>query len=304
MGADHVFAWPQAHIAVMGAEGAVKLLYSDEIRKGVAETLVLLGILSEDFENCSKQKVLTLVNNIIRSIFSNTDWRIWASLNSLLPIIAEAAPETFLSIIEENIRKVPNTFSFLFKLEGNGITGWNYMTGLLWALETLAWKSDFLARTTIILCHLSNIDPGGNWVNRPKNSIISIFLPWMPQTIASADKRINTIKTISNDFPIIAWSVLLKLLPNQYQTSSSTKKPIWRTYIPDNWKSETNGDKYWQQIIAFADLAVEMSIKDEQCRIELIKMLQDLPEKSFDKFIHYLNSREISSLPDKEKIIL
>jgi methylmalonyl-CoA decarboxylase subunit alpha len=33
MGADHVFAWPQAHIAVMGAEGAVKLLYSDEIRK-------------------------------------------------------------------------------------------------------------------------------------------------------------------------------------------------------------------------------------------------------------------------------
>ncbi|HOO96526.1 MAG TPA: acyl-CoA carboxylase subunit beta [Caldisericia bacterium] len=33
MGADHVFAWPQAHIAVMGAEGAVKLLYSDEIKK-------------------------------------------------------------------------------------------------------------------------------------------------------------------------------------------------------------------------------------------------------------------------------
>ncbi len=33
MGADHVFAWPQAHIAVMGAEGAVKLLYADEIKK-------------------------------------------------------------------------------------------------------------------------------------------------------------------------------------------------------------------------------------------------------------------------------
>ncbi|MEZ4813199.1 MAG: carboxyl transferase domain-containing protein [Caldisericia bacterium] len=33
MGADHVFAWPQAHIAVMGAEGAVKLLYADEIKR-------------------------------------------------------------------------------------------------------------------------------------------------------------------------------------------------------------------------------------------------------------------------------
>ena len=33
LGADLVFAWPTAEIAVMGAEGAVKILYRDKIKK-------------------------------------------------------------------------------------------------------------------------------------------------------------------------------------------------------------------------------------------------------------------------------
>jgi methylmalonyl-CoA carboxyltransferase large subunit len=33
LGADRVAAWPTAEIAVMGAEGAVSVLYRDEIRK-------------------------------------------------------------------------------------------------------------------------------------------------------------------------------------------------------------------------------------------------------------------------------
>ena len=45
------------------------------------------------------------------------------------------------------------------------------MTGLLWALETLAWHSDHLARVTVILGELAEIDPGGNWTNRPANSL-------------------------------------------------------------------------------------------------------------------------------------
>ncbi len=34
MGADFVFAWPTAEIAVMGAEGAVKVLYNKELEGG------------------------------------------------------------------------------------------------------------------------------------------------------------------------------------------------------------------------------------------------------------------------------
>lgn len=34
IGADLVYAWPIAEIAVMGAEGAVNILYKKEIRRG------------------------------------------------------------------------------------------------------------------------------------------------------------------------------------------------------------------------------------------------------------------------------
>ena len=35
MGADFVFAWPTAEIAVMGAEGAVRVLYNKELKAAV-----------------------------------------------------------------------------------------------------------------------------------------------------------------------------------------------------------------------------------------------------------------------------
>lgn len=278
------------------------LQHSEELRLGLAETLVLLSIQSDKLINCTKQKPDIIVDSTVRKIFKSNDWKIWASLNDLLPVIAEAAPETFLAIVEDSLRKNPNPFDSLYEQEGDGITGWNYMTGLLWALETLAWNPEYLSRVALILCHLTVLDPGGNWANRPMNSIITIFLPWLPQTIASVEKRIVSMKSIAKDFPEIIWKVLVKLLPNQHQTSSGSRKPNWRDYVPENWKTEINGKEYWEQINAYSDLAVDMAKKYSDCRKELISNLQNIPHKSFNIFMQYLNSDEIISLPEEVKL--
>lgn len=39
--------------------------------------------------------------------------------------------------------------------------GRNYMTGLLWAMETLAWDAEYLTRVIVILGELAARDPGG-----------------------------------------------------------------------------------------------------------------------------------------------
>ncbi|MGZ6208389.1 MAG: hypothetical protein ACXWMS_12660, partial [Syntrophales bacterium] len=108
------------------------------------------------------------------SAFSGKDQ---GSLNDLLPTLAEAAPGEFLSQVERALQQTPCPFDNLFAQEGKGISGRNYMTGLLWALETLSWSDKYLSRVAIILAELASHDPGGNWANRPANSLVTVLLP-------------------------------------------------------------------------------------------------------------------------------
>ena len=70
-------------------------------------------------------------------------WQIWATLNGDLATLAEAAPEVLLDAIDGELAAEPSTFLDLFNQEGDGIFGGAHHTGLLWALERLAWIPDF-----------------------------------------------------------------------------------------------------------------------------------------------------------------
>ena len=175
------------------------------------------------------------------------------------------------------------------------------MTGLLWALETLAWDEKYLVQATVILGNLASHDPGGNWGNRPANSLTTIFLPWLPQTIASVEKRKAAILTLQREFPAIAWKLLLNLLPNQHQTSMGSHKPVWRKIIPDDWKKDVTNKDYWDQISSYADIAVETA-KDDIIKLnELIVHLDNLTKPSFNKFLAHLGSKEVINRPEKER---
>ena len=59
-------------------------------------------------------------------------------------------------------------------------------TGLLWALEVLAWDPEHLNDATLTLAKLARIDPGGKLVNRPLHSLREIFVVWHPSTNATS----------------------------------------------------------------------------------------------------------------------
>lgn len=85
----------------------------------------------------------------VRELFEESDWIRWGSLNSLLPTISEASPDEFLSAVENAIAATPSPFDKLFEQEDMGVFGRNYITGLLWALEGIAWEETYLSRTAV-----------------------------------------------------------------------------------------------------------------------------------------------------------
>ncbi len=278
-----------------------KTYSSQSLRKGLAEGLALIGNYSSYLINCSLNKPEHTIVLSIREIFNNSDWILWASLNDLLPIIAESAPDEFINSIDSALLKLPCPFDELFAQESNGFIGANYMTGLLWALEALAWEEQFIVRVTVILGELAKRDTGGSWANRPFNSIVTIFLPWFPQTFATFEKRKTAILTLKKEFPEITWKLLINLLPNKHQTSSETYKPIWRNSIPKDWRKEVLNNEYWEQINFYAENVLELAKDNIHKLNEFVNNLDNLPINSFELFLQYLSSDSLKLKQEEEK---
>ena len=221
------------------------LKYSPELRKGLAETLALLGAKPDALTNCSRHKAEDTAVLVIRKILENADWALWGSLGDVLRILAEAAPGEFLDMVEKALQQTPCPFDKLFPQESPDR---NYLTHLLWALETLAWDAEHLVHACVILGKLAERDPVGNSMNCPAHSLATIFLPWRPQTTATIEKRKVAVETLQHEVPVVAWEMLLGLLPDRMQMTIGTPKPAWRNIIPDDWQEDLTQEECWDQV--------------------------------------------------------
>jgi hypothetical protein len=302
---DPKFDLPKEERFAAGVHGK-QLSHSHRLREGLAETLALLGSRPEALVSCSHGKPEATAILAVRELLENADWCRWAGLDSLLPLLAEAAPDEFLDAVETalvNLEKSP--FHQLFAQEGTGgFGGWNYTSGLLWALETLAWHADYLSRVTLILGDLAAIDPGGTWSNRPSNSLADIFLPWHLQTCASQEKRKSVVKALLREQREVGWNLLLALLPNNHGFTSGCRRPAWRNWISDDWKESITNREYWDQISAYTSLAIGIAKLDITKLAVLIERLPDLPEDAQSGLLAHLESAAISELPERNRTSL
>ena len=208
------------------------------LRKGLAESLALLGNRGSQLKHCAQHSAKNVAAISIRKIFQNSDWILWASLGNLLQTLAEASPQEFLKAVENDLRRHPCPFDELFLQEGDSVFGENQITGLLWALEALAWEEDYLTRVCVILGDLANRDPGGNWANRPASSLLGILHPSRPQTNASVHKQKVAVETLRQEFPEVAWKLIRQLSSARREYPLSTHRPIWReSHLDDRRKS-------------------------------------------------------------------
>ncbi|MHA2938396.1 hypothetical protein ACXJY6_08865 [Vibrio sp. RC27] len=277
------------------------LEYSVPLRKGVSEGLALLGSQPNKFANCTVGKPESIAVLAVRELLSDAPWQQWATLNNLLPDLSEAAPGEFLNQIESALFGPSCVFDNLFEQESSGISGGNYLTGLLWALEGLAWKEQNLVRVCCSLSDLATHDPGGNWSNRPINSLITILLPWLPQTLAPVDKRKTAVKTIVAENPNIGWKLLLKLLPGQHQTSSGSHKPKWQNVIPKGWDKGVSNQEYWEQVSFYSTLAVELAGDNLGYALQLIDNIGHLIEPAQNEFLQRLSSVNVQHISKEEQ---
>ena len=278
------------------------LVHSHLLRNGLAESLALLGSHPKALTSCTLGKAEATAFLAVRAILASADWMRWASLNDLLPLLAEAAPGAFLDAVEKALNSEPCPFDEVFAQEGDGIMGSTYMSGVLWALETLAWDPECLGRVVMCLGELAARDPGGRWANRPHNSLTTILLPWLPQTCATLAKRGTAVVALVDEIPDVGWKLLLTLLPQSHSASSGSRRPAWRETIPDDWSKGVTHREYWEQVAIYAELAISAAKSDLGKLAELIDRVDNLPPRAHEQLLAYLGSGAVMAMPEADRL--
>lgn len=281
------------------------LKHSASLRQGIAETIAIIGNNYDKLKHCDFGKREVFSSLIIEETFKHADWVLWGSLNNLLPILAQANPNAFLHRVGETIQQTPKLFIELFDQEGGAIMfGGSETTGLLWALEVLAWDENLFSQACMILADLAAIDSGGSTTKRPIQSLSTILLPWLPRTNASIDKRKRLVKTIVTERPSAAWNLLLTLLPYKQRSSMDTYRPTWLKVKIDDKKEGVLKKDYSEQCCFYAGLIVSMAKNNVNKLIILVENVAYLPLPAFTNLLEKISSKEITGLAEKERLPL
>ena len=275
---DPALELPENQQWAAGLYGKVRE-HSNALRTGVCETLVMLSVhgtalfrkrLGADVG----EDVAALVNRLLTP-FTSDNLR---SNNDDLPGYAEAAPNEFLTLLEKDLRRRKPVLKELLKPVGPGVFEHPWRTGILWALERLAWNPQTLMRVVVILASLSQTKIDDNWVNKPIRSLSTILHSGVPQTAAPLDDRIRALETLCRRFPDIGWRICIDQFEGYQQVVFTSARPRWRNDAAGAGQPVTGKESY-DFCRKALDLAISRRPHDKATLGDLVARLDRMPDR-------------------------
>ncbi|MDE0459143.1 MAG: hypothetical protein OXI15_17745 [Chromatiales bacterium] len=255
--------------------------HSNALRRGMGETLILLAEYGGRlFDGRLGSRVESRVSELVRKLLSPLDMQRLLSFEADLPALAEAAPQAFLEVVEEGLRGDEPAVLELMKPADTGILGGGCSrTGILWALECLAWSPKLLPRVVEILARLSCREIDDNWVAKPRNTLLSLFRYWMPQTAASVEQRTRALEGLVARHPDFGWSIALRVarVPRAPQFASSNYRPKWRG-DPSRTRRPITFDEGQRFVQRSREICLNWPLHDEKTLGDLAESLEELDE--------------------------
>ncbi|NDV43134.1 hypothetical protein [Flagellimonas sediminis] len=273
--------------------------YSSYLKKGICESLIVLAVLSKNYDLSPAINPEHYVNKIVDHILSLTDKNLLRSHANNLTLLAEAAPDVFLNKLEKHIDE--GSASTFFEEEETILNRTNDLPYLLWALEAMAWMPQFLTKVVRLLARLINLSPKElPTLNTPYNSLVSIFRIWYPQTNANADERVQVLGILKRENPNIAFSLFNSLVYSHHDHASMNQKMRWRLFSETREVSVTTQEVQYMHNHAI-DSMIELTDSFSKVKI-LIEKLPDMNWTKIDQVLECVSSFTSESEENKALI--
>jgi transcriptional regulator with XRE-family HTH domain len=224
----------------MAAVHGVHPEYSDLLRHGIGEVLILLALHGDRITTASTAR--DRAEAIVARLLRDADGPRWWSLARDFSLLAEAAPRRFLEAVEASLDQADPPIRALFEAGSDSLFSSQRICHLLWALESLAWSPDWLLRVSRVLARLDALDdPPSKSGNRPISSLRAIHLLWCPQTHATQAQRLEVLDALRMHQPDVAWKLLLAILPRGAASVILSSRPRWRDFRAEASEDVTYG---------------------------------------------------------------
>ncbi|MEM9066601.1 MAG: hypothetical protein AAGB51_14070 [Planctomycetota bacterium] len=203
---------------------------SELLRKSIVGSLCLLAVQRV----VHKSDAAPIPARVVRQLLGSQDgFTNWSSLASVLPDLAEAAPEEFLQALGRDLNQ-EGFRNAIFPDSNPWFSG--LYVHLVWALQRLAFAEEHVAMAFRLLVKMAELDPGGNNHPRPSGALANLVLPWLPAAGTPLDDCEKLIEGIVTQYPEQAWVLVCGSLPSTYaQTSFPFADPEWRS---DAWRKK------------------------------------------------------------------
>lgn len=265
-------------------------VHSSDLRDGVAGVLALLGARGDQV-GIGSGTVGGWLRNTMWQLFKRANGdasgQLWASVTDVMPLLAEAAPDVFLDAVQQGLQGEQPLLGLMFAdSESDFLTVSSPHTGLLWALENVAWSPEHFPLAVEQLARLAEVDPGGRLSNRPIASLADIFRSWLPQTSVSLDRRLRVLDGLRQRHPTVSWPLLLTMLPEVNAVGGYSHSPRYRNWKPQEAPTyDAERVQSWRaaglRVVADAGL-------DADRWAELASRFDDLPPEALDAAITVL----------------
>lgn len=203
--------------------------YTDEQRRNLAETLVLLSVYSDSlFEPRRSCTVRQQVYKTIEDILSPFTTRTLQANNRELPLYAEAAPEVVLRLVETDLDQGGIALNGIMKPVPVGLMVDCPRNGFVTAMEVLAWKRDYFPRVVRILGALSVNPINDQYGAIPYNSLANLLSPFIPQTLAPLTDRLHMVDFVFGHYPEIGRKLALDMVARKcHYATGGNHWPEW-----------------------------------------------------------------------------
>ena len=274
---------------------------SPALREGICDTLVLLSVHGNDlFRHRLGIDVKAWVSQTIHNLLTPLTLEKLLSHNDDLPRYAEAAPEEFLKLIEADLRQSDPAVLGLLKPAEGGVFGRYLISGLLWALECLAWKH--LGRVSSILARLSETPINDGLTNKPITSLEEIYRSWLPQTAASLEERMQSLESLVMRFPDIGWRICVAQLDARMpQMAHPTYRPRWRSDASGVGRAPLPAMEIHQYMRKALDLVLAWPKHDHNTLGDLVELVGEMPDEDRCRVWDLIDRWATSDADDKAR---
>lgn len=282
-------------------------IHSSDLRKGLGRSLALLGARGDELWLSAGRSARQWAEHVAWKLFERATQdesaQLWTSMEDVVPLLAEAAPDPFLRALTQSTR---GTEPLAGKLFTDVNDHWNVgspHTGFLWALESLAWSEQYMGYAAEVLAQLAEVDPGGRLSNRPSASLAAIFKPWYPQTSAPFETRVQTLDALIRRHVDVAWKLLLELIPEPSEVASDSHRPLFRAWSGPGEPSVPRLE-FIEMVKAASDRVIGLAGEKPSRWVSVLPKLGRMPPESRREALGALAALDPANLNSEERLAL